>query len=178
MSATLSQPDPLSAMCAYIAEFSSLDTENIFQGYQNKSVLPQKSNNYAICTLLNSTRIGTNTKETNNTEQTIQTLTQVRVPVQVDIYGNSQIEALQNMQACYNLFRDTIAVNFLSPYNLVPLGAGDIKDMTNTDKSNQYVFRYSCDFELSYWTRVTTAQDYFNSANPVIRNVDVNKAID
>ncbi len=161
----------LDAVYEYVKNKSNLEENCIFQGGNNFSHLPKEHNNFAILTLLSLQQIGTNQETYHNDTIIIESL--IKIGVQVDIYGNTLLEAWQNMLSTHSLFHDHVACNFFIPLGYTPLYADEIKVINTVDSSNQYVPRLTTTFYFSYKNINVIPFDFFDSVKVNVVNVDV-----
>lgn len=162
-------PDVMGAVYDYVAKFSNIDSNTIFLAGTNRMSLPSKDNNFAILNLVSSTRYGTNTKVMTYDKETdkdiLTTAVLKKMVVQIDVYGNSLSAALKSMEPLHMLWRDPIACSFFEPLQISPMFAGEVRNFTEVDASDQFTERLSADFTLCAWQSVNMEIQTFSHIN-------------
>lgn len=180
---SLVQPDIYTAVYDYISIFADpqLNPNNIIRGWQNRSYLPQDTNEYSVITIIDSKRIGTNvhqwSEDPNISENLIiKELELVGCSVQIDFCSDDD-SSEQRARTIELITRSEIGVNFFSGYNISPLYAETPKDMSFTDGSEQFVKRFMVMIHLNYWINFSTSNPSFSTYSLTIENVDVEHPI-
>lgn len=157
---------------AYVGnnEVTKLSQDQIFRGWQNYVLTtPSQSQEYAIITLLNTIRHGTNIHARRNASGDtglINTISRyAEHMVQVDFcsaYPNQTEEnARIRAEILEMLTRDSLAVNFFKQYGLSSCYADDLVSMPFQDESESWVARYIVTMHLSGWTATNIFEESF-----------------
>lgn len=175
----LTQPDVYAAMYNFALAFGKPDlpAANIVRGWQNRGHLPQDTNEYAIITIMQGVRRGTNVTHFGFDPATVKdgTLTTaelVQCGVQFDFCADDDT-ARQRAQSVELVSRSPMAVDFLAPHSIAPLYADDVKDLSFTDGSDQFVQRFSVSLYVSFWASMEASVGWFDRINLYTENVDV-----
>ncbi len=162
-------PDVMGAFYDYVAKFSGISAKHIFLAGTNRQTLPRKSNAFAVLNLISSTRYGTNQKaltyDKNADKDTMTTAILKKMVVQIDIYGDSLAAALASMEPLHMLWRDPIACSFFEPLQISPMFAGEVRNFTEVDASDQFTERLSADFTLCAWQSLSMEIQTFSHIN-------------
>lgn len=175
----LAQPDIYTVMHEYISIFSTpiLPSDNIIIGWQNRSYLPLNTNEYAVISIIDTRRRGTNvqdwSKDPDSEEKlTVKELELVECSIQIDFCSDNN-NAQQRAQTIELVTRSQLGVKFFKLYGIAPLYADGIRDISYVDQSKQFVRRFMTTVHICYWTGVSTALDAITDFSLHIENVDV-----
>ncbi len=149
------------AIYDFIATFASgIPLDNIFRGYQNRVALPQEQT-YAVITLADMDRVGTNILDQSNSGSGEITSKVMRVyTVDVDFISLDQSKAQRQASVLENFGRTYIATDFFEKYNLYFNYVDDISYLPFIDETDQYLHRYRISLHFSTWDETTTPQQY------------------
>ena len=173
----LPEPDIYEAVYNFVLTYGLpvLAPENIFRGWQNRGALPAGTNEYAVISILNQTRVGTNvrtyvpTGDTGNQSEK----TCLRCQVQVDFCSDAYLSR-RRAQALETITRSAAGVQFFNNYGLSSLYAEGIRDLSYVDESDQFVQRHMVLLHLSYWSGIEVEIEGFDTLQMErIENVDV-----
>lgn len=168
--------DVLGAVHDFLAAHMGIAPEAIIRGWQNRAALPGVSS-YAVLTLINAPRRGTNVhvwKNRNAGEGLTETVRMLTLyEVQIDLCGLD--EAVANAQAArlVLLGRDAVAVDFFRRQGLSCLYADDPRSLPFSNDLDQWEVRYSVMLRLSAWSAADISRDAFRDVNIYLENVDV-----
>ena len=151
-------PDIYGAVYDYVLAYGlpSLAPENIYRGWQNRSALPANSNEYAVISVFESSRRGTNVEILLNTgaeedePEIYQSRAYFEVRVQVDLLSDSDL-GRQRAITLVTAARSSLGVNFFKPYGITCQYAEPIREIPQIDEANQFVRRYATSLRLAYW---------------------------
>ena len=160
----------LEAVNDYILQYTDVQQDNLFRGYQNRSALPQ-TQDYTMYWLGDNTRIGTNVDEYKDFEATIHALREYTV--NIDFCGDDQSSIEKRATNLAVLGRSYISVNFFKTYGITFNYAEEVKYLPFVDETEQYVHRYRIVLHLSRWDNVIVPQQTAIVVEPHIENVDV-----
>jgi hypothetical protein len=137
-----------------------LQADNVFIGYQNRSMLPDVQK-YAVITLEDTTRIGTNVGDDMQSSANIYTTKALReYVVGIDLCSNNQFEAQELAQRLEIIGRDFRSTDFFSEYEVSCNYTEDIKYLPFVDGTEQYVQRYRVTLHLTMWNSMSVPQEY------------------
>ena len=167
--APLSMPDVNAAVYGFIQTYClpALREDCIISGNQNRFALPDGGVDYAVFTILNTARIGSN-KETHhwdpNTEDdlVIETSELKLMAVQFDFYGE---DARQRADTVEMLSRSDIGVNWFRAHRIGCQYATDPTDQTGVDGSEQFVTHFSVDLCLTAWATFSVTVPWFDDVD-------------
>lgn len=153
--------DILTAVYDFITKFAAgVPTDNVFRGYQNRVALP-KEQTYAVITLGDIERVGTNVFDQSNSGNGEITSRVMRVyTVDVDFISLDQSKAQRQATILENIGRSYIATDFFEKYNLYFNYVDDISYLPFVDETDQYLHRYRISLRLTAWDESTTSQEY------------------
>lgn len=171
----MATPDVLGAVYDFLQAYITPTPEYIIRGWQNSATLPSDSNDYAVITLLEAPRRGTNVHTWETTDDGITEHIKMLTcyAVQVDFCGTD--EAIVGHQAAQlvMLARDAVAVHFFGEQGLSSHYADDPRSLPFTNDQNQWETRYSVTLHLSGWIDTAVNRDAFSSADINLEDVDV-----
>lgn len=155
--------DVLDAIYDALVKFSSTPAESILRAWPNRTAVPAS---YAIMTLINAPRRGTNATDFEFDPATEEdgALTESALReamVQIDFVGS---DAADNASRIELLSRSTALCDFLEPYGIQPLFADAPREMTSPDGTDQYAIRYVVTLTVSFWESVSTTVPWFDDA--------------
>lgn len=173
----LAEPDIYAAVYDYVLAYAlpALDPEYIYRGWQNRGALPPDTNEYAVISILNQTRVGTNVRvyiaDTAGGRQSEKTL--VRFQVQVDFCSDNYLSR-RRAQALETITMSAAGVQFFNNRGLSSLYAEGVRDLSFVDESDQFVQRHMVLLHLSCWSGMGVEIEGFDrAAVERIENVDV-----
>lgn len=176
-----SPPDVYAAFYDFILAYGmpSIPPANIYRGWQNRSALPPDSNEYAVMSILGTTRRGTtvddfdiqNVPDDEPEKYVLRTM--YEAIVQVDCCSDTDV-ARQRTYSLETAFRSFVGVSFFKAYGITAQYCSPIREMSSVDGSDQFVRRYSIDFHIEYWAGVDVGSAWFIDAKlERLENVDV-----
>lgn len=176
-------PKVFKALRAFVLAYAlpRLDEKCVFQGWQNRAALP-KSNEYAVISVFDSTRRGSDTHELLNTAEgedkpeIYRAKAYYETRAQLDFI--SQGEAGRQRALCIDVAaHSSLGVNFFRPYGLALEYADGARDLTFTDEAQQYVRRFMVSLMLGHWATldVETAWIGMGKTGPAI-NINIKGA--
>ena len=156
--------DVLGAMNDLVLNFTALPQERILRAWPNRTSTPPEE--YAVITLINSSRRGTNATEFEFDPLTTDDGTETELAlqeamVQFDFIGAS---AQSNAAKFEILSRSARFCDFLAPFEISPLYSDTPRDMTSGDGSDQYAIRWVVTLTISYWASASMPVAWFDSA--------------
>lgn len=173
--------DVLGAVHDFLVAHMGIAPEFIIRGWQNRADLPAMSS-YAVLTLINAQRRGTNVHVWEDAPADAGGLTEsvrmlVCYEVQVDLCG--QDEAVVGGQAArlVMLGRDAVAVEFFRALGLSCQYADDPRPLPFSNDVDQWEVRYSVTLHLSAWSGADVARDAFTDVIPRLEDVDVHHPV-
>lgn len=172
-------PDIYKAFFEYVAIFATpiMNQDNIIIGWQNRSYLPVDTNEYAVITVIDTKRRGTNVHEwyddvTLPHDTIVKEMELVESGIQIDFCSNND-NAEMRARSIELVTRSEFGVKFFKTYNIAPLYADGTRDISFVDQSQQYVRRFMTTVYVSYWVNTTFKVTSFNEADIYFENVDV-----
>ena len=159
----------LDAVNDFILQYTDVEQEKLFRGYQNRSALPQ-TQDYTLFYMDSTNRVGTNVDHVEDLKTTVHALREY--VVNIDFCGDNQevIEGRATNLAV--LGRSFFAVNFFKTYGITFNYADEVQYLPFTDDTEQYIHRYRIVLHLARWDSVTIKQDTAIKADVYIENVD------
>lgn len=172
-------PDIYKAFFEYVSIFATpvLDQDNIIIGWQNRMYLPENTNEYAVITVVDTKRRGTNVHEwyddvTLPNDTIVKEMELVQSGIQIDFCSDN--DTAEKRAKSIELFtRSEFGVKFFKTYNIAPLYADGTRDISFVDQSQQYVRRFMTTVYVSYWVNSTFKIASFDNADLFFENVDV-----
>lgn len=172
--------------CPDILRQQALTQDQVVRGWQNVvSALPADTQRYVVLTLLQTIRHGTNVHEYASTgdegmvETTIARLAEYLV--QVDFccaYPADGEEIARGMASMFEMLaRDSLAVDFFSPYGFQSCYADSPRPIPGFNEAEQWEARYSVTLHLTGWERRSYVAEAFGNAIVTIENVDVHHPV-
>lgn len=164
----LNIPDPYRAMKAFILRYAPplLDDQCVIQGWQNRSSLPEGTNEYAVISILNTRRRGTTRDElvaVSEPDSDYRLKTYYEAMCQVDFCSDSD-NARVRAFAADNVFRSLVGVNYFERDGIAAQYAENIRELSFVDEASQFVRRYALTFHIAYWSIVNIGSSWFNDA--------------
>lgn len=164
----------LEAVYDFITTYASnVVADNVFRGWQNRMALPQ-TQNFIVISIQDTMRIGTNVVDyTQSAQGNITNQTLREYTVDIDFCNIDQEIAQEQASTIETLGRSDIGVTFFNNYTGLSLNyADDMEYMPYVDEQDQYLPRYRVSLHLTQWDQTTLTQDYFNSVNLRVENID------
>lgn len=167
-------------------DVGALEQPQIVRGWQNVvSGLPKDSQEYAVLTLLATTRHGTNvhrysfTKEDPGLVETVSRMAEHMVQVDFCSAYPQQTEEAARIRAeiMEMLTRDGVATRFYKQYGFSACHAEDIRPLPFQNEAEQWVARYSVTLHLSGWTEAAIDLEAFDVLDLYLENVDVHHPV-
>lgn len=159
----------LEAVNDYILQYTDVQQDNLFRGYQNRSTLPQ-TQDYTMYWLGDNTRVGTNVDNFGDVDVTVSTLREYTV--NIDFCGDDQERVENRARTLAILGRSFVSCNFFKPYNITYNYAEEVKYLPFVDETEQYVHRYRIVLHLTRWDSVVINQETAIQADVYLENVD------
>ena len=159
----------LEAVNDYILQYTDVQQDNLFRGYQNRSTLPQ-TQDYTMYWLGDNARIGTNVDEFQDYKTTVKALREYAV--YIDFCGDDQ-EVVENRAISLAVLgRSFFSVNFFKTYGITFNYAEEVKYLPFVDETEQYVHRYRIVLHLTRWDSVDIDLESAVKADVYLENVD------
>lgn len=173
--------DILGAVYSFLVDKLALDGGKIVRGWQNRAALPDDTD-YVVLTLLTAKRHGTNVHQWqgldgSDTDISEKTSMLAEHTVQVDFCGTDEQAVMEQAARLAILARDGVAVEFFTPYGILPLYAEDVRQAPFSNEQRQWEVRYIVTLHLECWHDVAIDRDAFTSVNIQIEDVDVHHPI-
>lgn len=144
----------------------------IVQGLDNRVPEPLPAAGFVVMTAVTTLRLATTVDSWDQTltaPTTLEHHNSIQVGIQVDFYGPSSMD-WANMFS--TLFRNTVGCDALAP-TCQPLYADDAVQAPLIDGEEQYEQRWLVNAQLEYDPTVSTAQDFADTLEVGLINVDV-----
>lgn len=173
---------------AYVGnnEVGLLTQPQVVRGWQNVvSALPKDSQEYAVLTLLSTTRHGTNVHQYTYADgdtglvDTVSRMAEHMVQVDFCSAYPQQTEDVARIRAeiMEMLTRDRVATAFYATFGFSSCYAEDVRPMPFQNEAEQWVTRYIVTLHLSGWTATNIDQASFNEVGLYLENVDVHHPV-
>lgn len=157
----------------FILQYTNVQQDNLFRGYQNRSTLPQVDD-YTMYYSQGATRIGTNVEEFTDEEVVMRTLREYRF--NIDFCGNNEVIVAERARNLAIVGRSYIGCDFFKSLNINLAYAEDVQYLPFVDEEQQYIHRYRIVLHLTRWDDVVLPQQSANAISAYIENVDVHHA--
>ena len=162
----------LTAVNDFILQYTDIEQDNLYRGYQNRSALPQ-TNDYCFYWITGAKRVGTNVNEyTDRQKASLNTLNEYSVTI--DFCGDDQEKQEERALNLAVLGRSEYACNFFKTYGINFNFADDVQYLPFVDENKQFVHRYRITLHLTRWDNLTLEQENANTVTVTkVVNVDV-----
>lgn len=163
----------------FIAAYTNIEKNNIIKGWQSTSLLPASSENYAVFTVINEKRRGTNVEEYDPANEKVRVTKSNIISVQIDIVAKTNRQAQVNAAMLETMARSSYGVDFFKKYDIGLFYADDARAIETISKTDNFVNRYMLTLHLEEINAVTVSQEYFdkvevNSELANKKNIDNN----
>ena len=159
----------------FILQYTDVEQDKLFRGYQNRSTLPQV-NDYTIYYAQAKNRIGTNVYDYEDTKVISTAL--FEHTINIDFCGSNREKLEERATHLAILAHSFLGCDFFKNHGVTLNFAEDVQYLPFTDEEQQYIHRYRIVIHLTSWDAVVLPQQTANVINPTIENVDVHhKAI-
>lgn len=140
---------------------------------QGNRVSEPRIDNFVMMTPMKRDRLATNISTYDIDQKTTSVEQKTQVGAQVDIHGP---DSADNSQIFTTLFRDFYGVQFFEDlgYGVVPLYCDDAKQMPFINGEEQYEYRWVMGAQMQVNPLVTLPQEFFNTINIQLIEVDAN----
>lgn len=159
----------LDAVNDYILQFTDVEQDKLFRGYQNRSVLPQ-TQDYTLFYTEGNERIGTNVDEVQDFKTIVKALREY--VVNIDFCGESQELVEERATSLSVLGRSFLSCNFFKTYGINFSYADEAQYLPFVDDTEQYVHRYRIVLHLTRWDNVEVNSQTAINAEVYVENVD------
>ena len=151
----------------------------IRRGWVPRAALPAGTRDYAIVSILNRARHGTNVKEYTPpapdattpfgtiTERTLRIAT-----CQVDFYSESEA-GFQRADSLVTAIRGTTGASWFRQWGIGSLYCDDVQQMDYTDGEKYQVMQSTVTLRLSYWSGITAKLQFFDDVKVAGLNPDI-----
>lgn len=150
----------------------------IRRGWVPRAALPAGTRDYAIVSILNRARHGTNVKEYNaptKPEEPFGTITERTLRIatcQVDFYSESEA-GFQRADSFVTFIRGTTGASWFRQWGIGSLYADDIVQQDYTDGEKYQVMQSTVTLRLSYWSGLTSKLQFFDDVKVEGVNPDI-----
>lgn len=169
----LNWPEVQKAVKGFIIKYSvpSLPSNAVLWGNQPRAALPN-TDELIIITSISQSRNGTTISAFKAEDGTTHHKELVTEDLQVDFYSHGR-EGHDRAACIEMLARSGVASDYFKQFNMSCLFADEIRETAETIDAAQYVQRSILTLHVCYWIEVAHEQDWFDSVNVNIKNVDV-----
>jgi hypothetical protein len=150
----------------------------IRRGWVPRAALPAGTRDYAIVSILNRARQGTNTKQyTAPTDPadpygTITELTLRVATCQVDFYSESEA-GFMRADSLVTFVRGTQGASWFRQWSIGSLYCDDVQQMDYTDGEKYQVMQSTVTLRLAYWSGLTSKLQFFDDVKVLGVNPDI-----
>ena len=150
----------------------------IRRGWVPRAALPAGTRDYAIVSILNRARHGTNVKEytaPTKPEEPFGTITERTLRVatcQVDFYSESE-EGFQRADSLVTFLRGTTGASWFRQWGIGSLYCDDIVQQDYTDGEKYQVMQSTVTLRLSYWSGLVSKLQFFDNVKVEGVNPDI-----
>ena len=150
---------------------ASLD--QIYLGYNNNLSLPTDGNDFCVASALSENRRGTTLQHfAPSPSNEIAYRTYYEIAIQIDCYSADLFNARYRAEALETIARTESGVDLFAKHQFDLLYADGLRDVTGVLDSDIYVSRWTFNLYLGIWKEINLTQQYFNTANVNVVNVD------
>jgi hypothetical protein len=150
----------------------------IRRGWVPRAALPAGTRDYAIVSILNRARQGTNTKTytaPTDPAEPFGTITELTLRVatcQVDFYSESEA-GFMRADSLVTFVRGTQGASWFRQWNIGSLYCDDVQQMDYTDGEKYEVMQSTVTLRLSYWSGLTSKLQFFDDVKVSGVNPDI-----
>lgn len=150
----------------------------IRRGWVPRAALPAGTRDYAIVSILNRARQGTNTKDytaPTDPAEPFGTITERTLRVatcQVDFYSESEA-GFQRADSLVTFVRGTQGASWFRQWGIGSLYCDDVQQMDYTDGEKYQVMQSTVTLRLSYWSGLTSKLQFFDDVKVSGVNPDI-----
>jgi hypothetical protein len=150
----------------------------IRRGWVPRAALPAGTRDYAIVSILNRARQGTNTKDyaaPTDPAELFGTITERTLRVatcQVDFYSESEA-GFMRADSLVTFIRGTQGASWFRQWNIGSLYCDDVQQMDYTDGEKYQVMQSTVTLRLSYWSGLTSKLQFFDDVKVSGVNPDI-----
>jgi hypothetical protein len=148
------------------------------RGWVPRAALPAGTRDYAIVSILNRARQGTNTKQytaPTDPAEPFGTITELTLRVatcQVDFYSESDA-GFQRADSLVTFIRGTQGASWFRQWGIGSLYCDDIVQQDYTDGEKYQVMQSTVTLRLSYWSGLTSKLQFFDNVKVAGLNPDI-----
>lgn len=148
------------------------------RGWVPRAALPAGTRDYAIVSILNRARQGTNTKQYTaptapaDPYGTITELTLRVATCQVDFYSETEA-GFMRADSLVTFIRGTQGASWFRQWNIGSLYCDDVQQMDYTDGEKYQVMQSTVTLRLSYWSGLTSKLQFFDNVKVAGVNPDI-----
>ncbi len=164
------------AVYEFIAAYTNIEKNNIIKGWQSTSILPADSESYAVFTVINERRRGTNVEEYDPANEKVTVTKSNIIDIQIDIVAKTNMQARENAAMLETMARSSYGVDFFNKYSIGLLYADDARAIETISKTDNFVNRYMLMLHVEEINAVTVSQEYFDKVE--VNSELANKKID
>ena len=156
----------------------ALSRDFIRRGWVPRAALPAGTRDYAIVSILNRARHGTNVKEytaPTKPDEPFGTITEKTLRVatcQVDFYSESEA-GFQRADSFVTFVRGTTGASWFRQWGIGSLYCDDIVQQDYTDGEKYQVMQSTVTLRLSYWSGITSKLQFFDDVKVAGLNPDI-----
>ena len=148
------------------------------RGWVPRAALPAGTRDYAIVSILNRARQGTNTKQYNaptDPAEPFGTITELTLRVatcQVDFYSESEA-GFMRADSLVTFVRGTQGASWFRQWGIGSLYCDDVQQMDYTDGEKYQVMQSTVTLRLAYWSGLTSKLQFFDDVKVSGVNPDI-----
>ena len=148
------------------------------RGWVPRAALPAGTRDYAIVSILNRARQGTNTKTytaPTDPAEPFGTITELTLRVatcQVDFYSESDA-GFQRADSLVTFIRGTQGASWFRQWSIGSLYCDDVQQMDYTDGEKYQVMQSTVTLRLAYWSGLTSKLQFFDDVKVSGVNPDI-----
>lgn len=150
----------------------------IRRGWVPRAALPAGTRDYAIVSILNRARQGTNTKDytaPTDPAEPFGTITERTLRVatcQVDFYSGSEA-GFQRADSLVTFIRGTQGASWFRQWSIGSLYCDDVQQMDYVDGEKYQVMQSTVTLRLAYWSGLTSKLQFFDNVKVAGVNPDI-----
>lgn len=150
----------------------------IRRGWVPRAALPAGTRDYAIVSILNRARQGTNTKQytaPTDPAEPFGTITELTLRVatcQVDFYSESEA-GFMRADSLVTFIRGTQGASWFRQWSIGSLYCDDVQQMDYTDGEKYQVMQSTVTLRLAYWSGLTSKLQFFDDVKVAGVNPDI-----
>ena len=146
----------------------------VFNGFENETVLPTRSNDFCVFTPLSYQPRGNVIEDWKRYADGLKLAQYMTAEIQVDCFSDSRVRARERAENFVLIASHSVGVEFFSRYGIDCQFAEGLRNLTQVLDSSKFIPRYSFTLRLGFWKKLNVKFEFFDHLNlDGVFNVDV-----